>query len=435
MTIRSGLALCSAVASLLLACGGSGDLTAHPPPPHSDAGGGGVGNPDGGGGGGSLAVTGQVVDGAGQPVVGRIVLLGNLSTTTDVLGQFSFTGVSAPYDLTLVATSPGKVATLYQGLTRTDPKVLDLATGGTLPNTAHVQGTLFGASTFDGTNVAVVWASPEAVAGVFVDSFPYDLGIEWAGPTTITGTLHALQWTVDGNGLPTAYQGIGVKNDVSLDAGTTLTTGDMNLEIPATQTVVTTFSPPTGYTLFGRRASVTFPDGAFFPVASDQSSGTTFSVLVPSGADLSVRVSTIATNPTGSVQIFGSLAGVAPGTSDASLALPSPALPVLPAPGATGVSTTTDFSWSALAGGVQVVLFSASSGSSPSFAIITAGTSARLPDLGSQGLGLPSSESYQWTVIGLAPLASVDAVAENGTIAPEGAAVFESIADSSFTTR
>src|SRR6516164_3245543 len=105
MTIRSGLALCSAVASLLLACGGSGDLTAHPPPPHSDAGGGGVGNPDGGGGGGSLAVTGQVVDGAGQPVVGRIVLLGNLSTTTDVLGQFSFTGVSAPYDLTLVATS------------------------------------------------------------------------------------------------------------------------------------------------------------------------------------------------------------------------------------------------------------------------------------------------------------------------------------------
>jgi hypothetical protein len=430
MTVQSGLAICCAVVCLnLLACGGSGDPVAHPPPP-GDGGGGNTGRD---GGGGSLAVAGQVLDNTGQPVAARTVLVGTQSTTTDASGHFSFSGVSTPYDLTLVATSPDKTAVVYQGLTRADPKVLDLTTQGTFQHTAHLQGTLFGANPFDGTIVAVVWASPEAVAGVYVDAFPYDLGIAWSGASSITGTLHALQWTIDESGLPTAYQGIGVKNFVSLDAGTTVTTGDMNLEIPATQTVTTTLSPPTGYTLVDRRADVMFPDGAFFTVASNQASATGFSVLVPTGSD--IRISALAENPSGSAQIIGSLAGVAPGTSNATLTLPTPALPTLPANGATGVGTTTNFSWSALAGGVHFVFFTGANSTSPTFAIITAGTSTQLPDLTSQGLALPPAELYQWAVIGLSPLASVDAVAGTGTIALTGTTTFESIADSTFTTR
>ena len=172
---------------------------------------------------------------------GRTVLIGTRSTTTDASGHFSFTGVASPYDLTLITTSPDKTGVVYRGLTRTDPKVLDLTAPGSLPNTGHVQGTLFGGNTFQGTVVAVTWASPETFAGVYVDAFPYDLGVRWSGASTITGTLRALQWTADG-GLPVSYQGIGSKNGVSLTAGLTVTTGDINLTIPATQTVTTTLS-------------------------------------------------------------------------------------------------------------------------------------------------------------------------------------------------
>src|SRR5262249_55183289 len=277
--------------------------------------------------------------------------------------------------------------------------------------------------------VAVAWASPETFAGTYVDSFPYDLGVSWSGASTITGTLHALQWTRDTNGLPNAYQGIGVKNNVALAAGSTVTSADMNLEIPATQTVTTTFSLPTGYTLAQRRADVTFADGAFFPVGQDQAAATGFSVLVPAGSGINVRVSAIAADASGSVNILGSLAGIAPGTTNATLTLPSPALPTLPAPATKGVDTTTDFRWSALtpysrgpalAGGVPVVLFTGNSTGSPSFAIVTAGPTPRLPALSAQGLALPPAELYQWTVLGIAPLASVDAVAANGTFVSTG---------------
>src|SRR5262249_30649649 len=199
----------------------------------------------GGGGGGSLGVAGQGVDGTGHRVPLRTVLIATQSAPTDASGHFSFSGVSSPYDLTLVATAPDKTATVYRGLTRPDPTILDLSVSGSLPNTGHVQGTLFGGLAFQGSIVAVAWASPETFAGTYVDSFPYDLGVSWSGASTITGTLHALQWTRDTNGLPNAYQGIGVKNNVALAAGSTVTSGDMNLEIPATQTVTTTFSLPT----------------------------------------------------------------------------------------------------------------------------------------------------------------------------------------------
>ena len=168
-------------------------------------------------------------------------------------------------------------------------------------------------------------------------------------------------------------------------------------------------------------------------MASDQVPDASYSVLVPSGADVSVRVGASAFNPNGSSIVYGVLSGVVPGTGPATLTLPAPALPRLPLPGATSVDTNTSFAWSAFSGGIHVVLFTGSgSTSAPSFAVVTAEASTHIPDLASQGLALPPGQFYDWVVIGFAPLASVDAVAGTGTIAPTGASTFQSVAESTF---
>jgi hypothetical protein len=80
----------------------------------------------------------------------------------------------------------------------------------------------------------------------------------------------------------------------------------------------------------------------------------------------------------------------------------------LPAPGTGGVSTGTRFSWSAPAGGVSI-LYVTSGGTGPNFYVLTSETSAAIPDLAGGGPMLPSSTGYTWWVVGVGPLASVDA--------------------------
>jgi hypothetical protein len=126
---------------LLLACGGPYQPGIGPgvrPNPGSGSGSG------GGGGGGGISVRGRVLDGTRQPIPSRTVLIGAQSAVTDATGNFSLDHVTAPYDLTVITIGQENAATIYQGLTRVDPKVLDFASPGSLSNHAHVTGNLLG---------------------------------------------------------------------------------------------------------------------------------------------------------------------------------------------------------------------------------------------------------------------------------------------------
>ena len=87
--------------------------------------------------------------------------------------------------------------------------------------------------------------------------------------------------------------------------------------------------------------------------------------------------------------------------------------------GATGVDTTTDFTWTPVPGGIHV-LFLTGAGNDPAYAIVSGGTRTRIPDLSAQGLGLPSGHSYDLILYGIGPYASVDAFAQSGSIPREG---------------
>ncbi len=102
------------------------------------------------------------------------------------------------------------------------------------------------------------------------------------------------------------------------------------------------------------------------------------------------------------------LAGISPGTANVVVDLPTPCTAVVPADHATNVGTTTDFTWTPMTGTVYV-LFLLGSGTSPNYFVFTAATSARIPDLSAQGLGL--SGAFRWVVNAFGPVASVDDLA------------------------
>jgi hypothetical protein len=82
----------------------------------------------------------------------------------------------------------------------------------------------------------------------------------------------------------------------------------------------------------------------------------------------------------------------------------------LPVNAATGVDTTVTFSWTAMAGGVHLVVFTGT-GSTPTYYVLTAGTSATIPNMKPFGLGLPAATAYKWQIYGFGPFGSVDAAA------------------------
>jgi len=414
--LRRVLTLVLAVLVCLVACGGDSG------PP---------------GGGGSATIAGHVVDGYGQPVAGRTVLIGASSTTTDASGAFTLTGVATPYDLVILAAAPTKAATVYTQLTRTDPRVPDLAAGNPTPLTATVKGALSGGAplpTTPGTLTLVAWGSPDqAVGGDYVTSSPYSFDVSWVGPTTITGAVHGLQWTIDQNSTVTGYLAHGVKTGVSLSNAATVTDADLALTAPLTDNISVTATPPAGHEIFERDVSLTFDDGTLIQVSGDGLDGGTLQVLVPSDIGAKALVRFRAISGDGSMETDAQLTGLDAGTAGAALSLPLPARLTAPADGATGVDTSTDLVWTPVTAGIHFIFLNGTA-NDPSYAIVSGGSRARIPDLSAHGLGLPSGHAYDLALVAFGSYASIDAFAQTGALPKEGPA-FQTVSFSGFTTR
>ncbi len=415
MHLRPFATFLSCAVGLLLACGGD----------------------SGNNGGGDKTISGKVVDGYGTGLAGRTVLIGASSTTTDAAGAFTLTGIATPYDLVVLAPAPNKIATVYLQLTRTDPKVPDLSESGQTGLTATVKGAISGGNslpTSPDTLTLVTWGSPDQLTfGTYVDASDYTFNVSWPSPATITGTVHGLQWTLDGNFTVTGYIGHGVKTGVSLSNAMTVTGADLTLTAPLTDNISTIATPPADHEIFERDVFLSFDDGTYFQVSGDGLDGGTLAVPVPSDIGAKAVVLFRALSSDGSMETDAQLRGITPGTTGTTLSLPPPARLTSPAEGATGVGTGTDLIWTPLNAGIHVIFLNGSA-NDPAYAIVSGGSRARIPDLSAQGLALPSGHSYDLVLLALGPYASIDAFAETGVL-PEEGPDFRTVSFSGFTTR
>jgi hypothetical protein len=392
--------------------------------------GGGGGEPDGGGG-GLITVSGRVLAGS-VPVPGVLIAIGGQSTHTDASGRFRIPNVSVPYDLIEVVPTGLGAAAVYQGLTRPDPTVLAVGSWPTL-HSGTVTGTISGGEAVGspGVNTVVGWGSAESDPATGAVLNPYALDVYWRGPNAITGTVHALQWKTDSQGL-TIFTGHGARQGVQLVSASDAR-ADLLMTPLTTSRIGGTLSYPPDYHSYGLHLGVAFPDGALIDVASGGETSP-FNLAFPELADASAKLQVRAQGPHGALSDVV-LSNIRPGTHDLSLEFRAAQDLLSPDDYASGVDTSTEFSWTPFDGGVTV-FYAYDWSSGPEYLVITAGTKAHLPDLSPYGVALPSRVRLTWNAIGVGPLPSVDALATGGSVLPAQDVVLDTISPyRTFTTR
>ncbi len=368
-----------------------------------------------GGGGGVVTVAGKVIGVNGQGVAGvPVYVTGKTSTNSDAVGGFSITGVTTPYDITVVDAAH-KRAIVYKGLSRQDPTLTFFAT---TPGTAHtgaINGRISGGAftPTQGVNdvTKVQFSSPEVTATLNTASSGIfgPLALSWYGPTVTTGNLYAVQFTADGAGLPVAggFKGYGTRTGIAVNDGSTLNNQFDTLQTVATNQFTATVTFPSGYSLSTKTLSLRLSPTGLISLFNDATPNAALSYYTPgiSGASLLLGAYGLKAG-TESVYFKTGIATGATGISVALVAAPELSLPVN---AATGVDTTVTFSWTPMTGGIHLVAFNG--GANATYYVVTSGTSATIPNLKGVGLGLPSSGAYQWSVEAFGPFANADAAA------------------------
>jgi hypothetical protein len=374
------------------------------------------------GGGATITVAGRAILDDGRALGGAPVRVdpgGHLATTL-ANGNFTVTGVTTPYDLA-VANLAEKSAVIYQGLTRTDPvAVVPTRIPVLPPRSGTIAGTVesstgCNAST-DPCTGYVGFGSPYA-SGAAPAMPGYSLSLGWDGPASFEGTLHLLQSSVNGSTGATSFW-YGSKNGVTVtDGNTTIESWGASSVAPVpTATLAGTGTVASGYwvesaSLYLDLPLVTLPaaicTASQLPVEPPCAPGP-FVAEVPNVVGTTLTGVVDARAPTGEMVYF-QRSGGQPNATGFDFTIQAAPSQLAPASGATGVTASTAFSWTAYAGGVHGVIFAPDAASHPQYMVYTAATTTTLLDLTtlSAELALPAGAGYSWYATGWEP-ATVD---------------------------
>jgi hypothetical protein len=363
-------------------------------------------------------VNGMVVDIAGQPVSAETVFISaaafSHTTVTDTNGAFSVPDVPTPYDATVIDSTE---AVQYQGLTRADPSLTAFVflvdnrsaivsgsfSGGIFPETA-------------GYTTQFIFASPQTIKSLGDPiSGTYSSTVGWPGPATTTGTLYALQVHSDASGLPLDYPGYGTLSGVTLQDTGTLAGQNVSLSAVTPGLLSGTVTAPAGYRVSYKSMSLEVTSGITLSALTDNDAGPTFSYVTPDIANTTLLLGAVAFSDAGEVSVVLKAGQSANGSGIALNILAAPTLSS-PLDSATGVTASTPFSWSVFPGGVYEFQASSTSGPAFTYYVFTTATTTALADFASAGLPVPASTQYTWSVIGLAPVSSIDLLAAAGGI-------------------
>jgi hypothetical protein len=376
-------------------------------------------------GGGTITVNGTVLLDDGTPLVGAPVRIdpGAHTATTVAGGTFSVSGVTTPYDLA-AANAAEKVAVVYKGLTRADPTAVVPTRGAAPPfaNSGIVSGSVEAntgcrAGTAPCTSYLGFGSTVTSGTGLFVPMVGYSINLLWDGATSFQGSLHLLQSSTDPSTEVTSYW-YGAKTGVSVTNGgnTVENWGSSSVAALPAATLSGTGTVASGYSVMGASLSLVLPNVEIPAISCSSTPGPAqppcapgaFTVDVPSVASTTLAGSVVAEGPNGETVFTRRTGGVANGTGFDYAIQAAPSLQA-PADNATGVTTSTAFSWTAFAAGFHAVVFDPVVATDPQYHVYTPGTTTTLSNLSALAaqVALPAGASYSWGVTGFAP-ATID---------------------------
>jgi hypothetical protein len=362
----------------------------------------------------TITVSGFVKDIDGEPVSGvPVIIKGKAPVTTDANGAFTVSNVSKPYEARVIF-STDQAAIVYQGLTRSDPTLIYLGTTSSY-KTATISGSVPPAA---GKVTKVFFTSGTMAWSTNADqgTGSYTLSVDWKGTAnSMTGKLQVLRFTQNSSGMPAQYDAYGSEDNLTVSAGGNFPNNNFaatDLTDPPEQNISGSIVlPSSSYVLNGKTLNLFFGDAEIY-LGQEWGVGLNFSYVVPSitGATFGVDANAyLNATPTYRYTSY-SKRGITGGSSGITVNLASAPQLNIPAHNGSGIDTTTQFLWTkGNGGGICVILIAPSNwGTDPTFYIFTAGNSTSIPNLAPQGLGLPSNVSYNWQVVQLFPVSSID---------------------------
>jgi hypothetical protein len=371
----------------------------------ADAGrGGGAGENMGGeagGGDGSGTISGQVTLFSGSPVEGAVVAIGSATTNTDANGRFEVPNVPAEYDLVLIVEAES-FARVVHGLTTRTPRLTSIAEPPR--RSAVVMGVVTG-----GAGVPVP-ADRDARAAYYGPNFAtsgsvplrdadasYALQGTWYGPTSVSGSLYALEARVDGMGRPLSYDGFGATPFALSDTGTfgmrdgSTPATTIELEPVSSRAVTGTLSVPSGYD-----PVLWFNLGPFLTDYVDIAPGS-YSSVVPLGiTDLPTNVQVHAERTlTAGTEVSETTFMIRDSTTALNLSTPAAAAPIVPIADAVEVDYDTVFMWNSPIDSVSTLTLDLGTWF---VQVTTTESRTSIPDLTTYGIGHPPGGAGNWYV-------------------------------------
>ena len=343
----------------------------------------------------SLTVTGRVVALFESPVSGALVASQGESGVTDANGEFTLSGLSVPYDLSVWSTADNWVH-VYEELTADDLRLAPIAsllTFSGFTRSADITGTLSGGVTPvpAGQPVKVCVEGLDGVAmgcGTVTAGGSYAVAAEWSGPATRQVRLHALQVELDGDNYPVSYPGYAtmdltvtdtMPSAVNLDLGSALATSTVDVTIDTPVTIANVF------------ANVEFGPSFEMPVAVLNTAVTAHEFVMPVIDDASYGFFAFS----GTLQA-GWVSDVT--SSAATVVVANGPTLVSPIDTATNVTNSTVFTSVNPTDGPQTFVWMLAGG--PFVALTTMATTSAIPDLAEYGLTFPAASSSNWQVLG-----------------------------------
>jgi hypothetical protein len=368
----------------------------------------------------AFTVNGRIVDPWGQPMSGFQVLLGGTTTVTDGNGSFTFSEVTAPYDVAFLY--PGVPNTTgvpevwqFRGLTRSAPTLQPIRAMG--PHRADLY--------VDRTNVPTPAATDggqaPVVLGISVGSPDFTtgggssplgslaFGLSWSGPAALIGTMHGLAWTQSPSSAAAgtlqnaylSYQAVPVTvTEVAVGSPSQHVTLDFSPNDVQTAVFQATLQSSWGEVGNARtlHGLVVFDSNASIEVAQTQgdTSPATMTTTMPLLPESHVVFVGFQSVPGAHGTWFGAShrEATSPGVP-VVLDVPEPRTLTSPPEGAQAVDRETTFEWSSEVG---AAIFSTACAGGFQVNVVTTESAVQLPSFPALGMALPAGAACLWHV-------------------------------------
>lgn len=343
----------------------------------------------------SLTVKGRVISTFDFALPGAVVGSQGDTDVTDLNGEFTLTGLSVPYDVSVWSTTEDWLH-VFEGYTSDQlvlAPIISLLGGPAKTKSAMVTGTLSGGVIPVAADQEVRVCLEDMDGGLLwcdtVDptESSYSISASWYGPATRQVRVHALQIATT-LGVPSGYPGYAsldvtltdtVPVVANLDLGTALSTTTVAVEIDADSAIG------------GRMAAVQLGPNLAIPVMMAFAPETSYEVLMPVLTD-----STSTLIAFSDAQNFGWTAEAT--GSEVTVVVPGPTIQIAPADAATNVTTDTVFTAVNPADGPFTYLWRFASG--PAIGLTTMKSSVSILDPTEYGLAIPTAGSGTWQLLG-----------------------------------